>query len=268
MAEKTGAGGQLQTFDAETGRYSKEAGNNSANSNKGYDSRDDFRQIIDRVNQVRSQNSGSDKSTQLAIINATNPAPNDTLTWIRSEDDIKTPAEIYEQALQDNDGNGNVNLAPDFSLADLKKAMQTGYITVYSSYPIKNGVFVTPSRMEASQYAGGGEVHSAKIPIGEVAWIDELQGQYAKPNGSDEYAPSKAKAPGEKKTQSVTERPAKEESRFVGDKYYTRGTEYEVINGMPDGWVKIDMTAPKGYVFASNNKSRFSGQRKTALIKL
>lgn len=33
-------------------------------------------------------------------------------------------------------------------------------------------------------------------------------------------------------------------------------------------WVKIDMTAPKGYVFASNNKSRFSGQRKTALIKL
>lgn len=233
----------------------------------GYDSRDDFGETIRRAKNVIDAKSPN-KSTQLAIINATNPAPNDRLTWIRSEEDIKTPAEIYEQALQDNDGNGNVNLAPDFSLADLKKAMQTGYITVYSSYPIKNGVFVSPSRMEASQYAGGGEVHSAKIPIGEVAWIDGLQGQYAKPNGSDEYAPSKAKASVEKKPQTVTERPAKEESRFVGDKYYTRGTEYEVINGMPNGWVKIDMTAPKGYVFASNNKSRFSGQRKTALIKL
>lgn len=49
MAKKPGAGGQPQTFDAETGRYSEEAGNNSANSNNGYDSRDDFKQIVDRA---------------------------------------------------------------------------------------------------------------------------------------------------------------------------------------------------------------------------
>lgn len=63
MAEKPGAGGKLQKYDTSDGQYEKEDGGESADSNKGYDSRDDFRQIIDRVNRVRSRNSGDNDSS-------------------------------------------------------------------------------------------------------------------------------------------------------------------------------------------------------------
>lgn len=233
----------------------------------GYDSRDDFGETVKRAKSVIDAKSPN-KSTQLAIINATNPAPNDRLTWIRSEEDIKPLSDIYTQALKDNDGNETADLAPDFTLGDLKRAMQTGYITVYSSYPIKNGIFVTPSRVEASSYAGGGKVHSKRIPVGDVAWIDELQGQYAAPNGVDEYAPSRAVPQPQKRDASNTYGAGKEKPYFSGDKYYANGAEYDVIDGMPDGWVRIDKNAPEGYAFASNNKGRFGGQRKIALVKL
>lgn len=49
MAEKKGAGGEPQTFDTETGQYGGEAGNNSADGNNSYDSRDDFKQVVDRA---------------------------------------------------------------------------------------------------------------------------------------------------------------------------------------------------------------------------
>ena len=45
---------------------------------------------------------------------------------------------------------------------------------------------------------------------------------------------------------------------------------YHVINGeLPKGWVPIKgtLTAPNGYTWVSNNKSRFSGERKSAIIK-
>lgn len=49
------------------------------------------------------------------------------------------------------------------------------------------------------------------------------------------------------------------------------GKNYHVINGeLPKGWVKIKgaLTAPNGYIWVSNNKSRFSGERKSAIIKI
>lgn len=38
---------------------------------------------------------------------------------------------------------------------------------------------------------------------------------------------------------------------------------------VPKGWVKVvnAVTAPKGYTWYSNNKSMFSGERKTMLVK-
>ena len=59
-------------------------------------------------------------------------------------------------------------------------ALRSGKIKVYSSYPIENGVFVTPSKMEAKNYAGNGKVFEKEVAIDEVAWIDNLEGQYAK----------------------------------------------------------------------------------------
>jgi len=41
------------------------------------------------------------------------------------------------------------------------------------------------------------------------------------------------------------------------------------INKKPRGWIKTRgaTTAPKGYYWVSNGKSRFSGERKIALVK-
>lgn len=52
-------------------------------------------------------------------------------------------------------------------------------IKVYSSYPIENGVFVSPSRMEAESYSGSGEIYEKELPLNSIAWIDAGQGQVA-----------------------------------------------------------------------------------------
>lgn len=54
----------------------------------------------------------------------------------------------------------------------------TGKIIVYSSYPIESGIFVTPSRMEAQNYAGNRKVYSKLVKLSDVAWLDPLQGQF------------------------------------------------------------------------------------------
>lgn len=68
---------------------------------------------------------------------------------------------------------------PDWTYADAQKALKTGKVAVYSSHTIKNGTFVTPSKMEAEAY-GGGKVFKKIVSISDVAWIDDVQGQYAK----------------------------------------------------------------------------------------
>lgn len=47
-----------------------------------------------------------------------------------------------------------------------------------------------------------------------------------------------------------------------------RDKDYPVYETLPDGWIilKGATTAPKGYKWISNNKSRFSGERKLAFI--
>lgn len=57
-------------------------------------------------------------------------------------------------------------------------------------------------------------------------------------------------------------------SRGYGISYWRkRGTK--VGNKVPKGWVKVKnaTTAPRGYSWYSNNKSLFSGERKTMLVK-
>ncbi len=115
------------------------------------------------------------KQKQLDIINETNPAPNTYSTWIRTVDDIKTLAETLEDEDWDYE-----EFNPDLTRTDIQNAIESGEITVYSSYPIKNGVFVSPSRMEAESYSGNGRVYEKTVDINDVAWIDPTQGQYAK----------------------------------------------------------------------------------------
>ncbi len=55
----------------------------------------------------------------------------------------------------------------------------TGKITVYSSYPIEDGNWVTPSKEEGLSYAGSGKLYSATMDPRDIAWVDAGQGQVA-----------------------------------------------------------------------------------------
>lgn len=151
---------------------------------------DSIAQTEGTVNEVEmpviSENAPTDrKAAQFDIIRQSNPfdAELGDHTWIKSADDILT----YPEAI-DNFG-GVEDVTPDFRAADVQAALDGGEVTVYSSYPIEQGTFVTPSRMEAQNYAGdGAQVYSRRVPLSDVAWIDEVQGQYAGPVGENTRA--------------------------------------------------------------------------------
>ena len=115
------------------------------------------------------------KQKQLEIINKENPAPNDYNTWIRKVEDIKTAEEAFKSSEKEG------AMYPDFTEKDMKDALSSGEVTVYSSQPIKEGVFVSPSKINAQEYAGGktGKLYSEKVKLEDVAWIDEGEGQFA-----------------------------------------------------------------------------------------
>lgn len=118
------------------------------------------------------------KNSQLEIIQKYNPMRDDYHTGIRKVSDIKT----FEEAFEDEESFE----WGDFTKEDAKKSLESGFITIYSSYPIKQGVFVSTSRKQAEEYAGGKgkNIFSKKIPLNEVAWINGDEGQYA---NVDEY---------------------------------------------------------------------------------
>ena len=113
------------------------------------------------------------KNEQFEIIQRTNPMHDDYHTGIRKPENIRSPKEAFEP--EDDAGY----LYPDFTKEDGKKALESGKITLYSSYPIEDGTFVTPSKMMASDYSGGGKVYSKEVSINDVAWINADEGQFA-----------------------------------------------------------------------------------------
>jgi len=114
------------------------------------------------------------KVEQYQLIQKTNPMYDDYHTGIRKPSDIKTWAE----AMQDEDSFA----WGDFSKKDAEKALTSGKITIYSSYPIKDGVFVSTSYVQSEEYAGGKgkKVYSKTVPLEDVAWISGDEGQFAK----------------------------------------------------------------------------------------
>lgn len=119
------------------------------------------------------------KKRQFKIVTAGNPAPNSYQTWIRSVDDIKTFAETLQPENLANEGfEPGDDYTDDYTWADAQKALKTGKIRIYSSHPITNGIFVTPSREDAVSY-GGNPPYSRTVKLEDVAWIDHTQGQFA-----------------------------------------------------------------------------------------
>ena len=164
---------QFPTGANNTSTNSISQNNNTVNSNTMQNSQNNTQHSI-----TNTDNNINHKKQQLDIIKNSNPMTDDYHTGIRSVDDIKT----FAETLQDSDYEGweNDGFTPDYTGDMAKQALDTGKITVYSSYPIEQGVFVTPSKMEAQNYAGNGKVYEKMIDLNEVAWIEPMQGQYAK----------------------------------------------------------------------------------------
>lgn len=163
-------------------------GNTSGTKFKSLALQREYRQAVESGNMERAREILAEKAArrgylsydttadaQNHIIQNANPVEDDYHTWIRNAGDVHSFAEV----LNDSDWNG-MDFDPDYTWDMAQKALQTGEITVYSSYPIGTlGGFVTPSRMEAEGYAGNGEVYSKTVNLDDIAWIDPTQGQYA-----------------------------------------------------------------------------------------
>lgn len=122
-----------------------------------------------------AEQSDERKAEQFEVIQNSNAADDDYHTWIRSAAEIKTLSET----LADTEWAEYDEYDPDYTRQMAENAVKNGKVTVYSSYPIGNGVFVTPSRMEAESYSANGKVYSKTVNVDDVAWIDPTQGQYA-----------------------------------------------------------------------------------------
>lgn len=129
---------------------------------------------------VKDRDLNKYKKKQLDIILKNNPSPDEIHTWIRSEYDIKTAEEAFNESIETDEST------PDFKKENMENALKEGFVTIYSSYPIRDGAFVTPSKMEAQSYAGKKDVFSKKVNLDDVAWIDGLQGQFAPINNIEE----------------------------------------------------------------------------------
>lgn len=119
---------------------------------------------------------------QFDIIQKTNPMYDEYHTGIRSPLEIKTFGEVVDDPDSFTWG--------DFSREDAKRALESGKIKVYSSYAIKDGVFVSTSYKQALDYAGNdsSKVHSKTVPINSVAWINGDEGQFAEVKTSEKFA--------------------------------------------------------------------------------
>lgn len=114
------------------------------------------------------------KKMQLHIIQDTNPMNDDIHTGVRSTKDILSAKEAFETKVDENSF-----AYPDFTEADGRTALRRGYVEIYSSHPIVPGAFVTPSQMQAKDYAGSGRVYSKRVSLQDVAWLHSDEGQYA-----------------------------------------------------------------------------------------
>lgn len=122
-----------------------------------------------RVSQQTDDNSDiSHKNAQFELLQKTNPMQDDYHTGIRSADEINNLKDLVSKY-----DENEMFTYPDFTLDDARRAVKKGSIPVFSSYPIEAGTFISPSKMMATDYAGGdaNKVYSKEIPISDFAAI-------------------------------------------------------------------------------------------------
>jgi site-specific DNA-cytosine methylase len=177
------------------------------------------------------------KQAQLDIILKTNPMLDDYHTGIRKVEDIKTLGESVEEARSEAEkyGDDEWSAYPDITNDMLQNALETGEITIYSSKPIKNGVFVTPSYMQASDYAGGGNVYEKTVSLTDVAWINTDEGQYAKVDG-ERYSLKEVNDKFNDRLAQLIENP-NQKDRVL---HLGRSSQFLIDGGIADAEIELD----------------------------
>lgn len=115
------------------------------------------------------------KQQQLELLRKTNPMRDEYHVGIRDTKDIKSAKEAF----LGDDSDDERYTYPDFTEEMGKAALKKGRIKVYSSKPVKDGAFISPSKMMAQDYAGTGPIYSKLVSINDVAWLNSDEGQFA-----------------------------------------------------------------------------------------
>lgn len=185
------------------------------------------------------------RQKQWEIIQKTNPKEEGTnSTWVDKPEDAKT---FYEVNHKDSDYPFNENYSDDWTVKDKMNVEATGKITVYSSYPIEDGNWVTPSKEEGLSYAGSGKLYSATMDPRDIAWVDAGQGQVA--HISDEL-------------KEVIDLSTKAETQVQSIDNNTNKTgEQSTLNALDDTIAKYEtiVSLVKEYYDLSNNKKNTIG---------
>lgn len=196
------------------------------------------------------------KQEQNRIIQESNPMTDDYHVGIRNENDIKT----FNEAINDDESF----TWGDYSKEDAQRDLEKGTVTVYSSKPIENGNFVSTSRNQARDYAGGenAKIYSKEVPINEVAWINGDEGQYAKVESNktnlaakDAYKKVEVENEGTSDSSFNNEQNNKLASRVSGDALLDA---QDLINTIKDVGANVD---DNGYVTLYHQTTPENAQR-------
>lgn len=117
------------------------------------------------------------KAQKAERIIKSNPMVDDYHTGIRNADDILDFNEARQFTLDDI---GDVSSYPDVTQEILDNAAKTRKIRLYSSRPFSVGSFVSPSKMQAKDYAGKGKIYEGVFDIDDIAWLNADEGQIAR----------------------------------------------------------------------------------------
>ena len=110
------------------------------------------------------------KIKQFKIIQKYNPMKDNIHTGIRKDFEVKT----FKEAIQDKESFSYPDYSYDKAINNLLDFM----VHIYSSKEIEKGVFVSPSKKMAEDYAGNGKIYDKTVYLDEIAWINADEGIY------------------------------------------------------------------------------------------
>ncbi len=198
---------------------------------------------LDTLREERDNLLNNKKEQQLGIVNKYNPMEDSYHVGIRKVEDIKT----WEEVLALNDEKEGQFAWGDFSREDAQKALESGKITIYSSKEIEQGTFVSTSKIQAEEYAGGqgSKIYSKEIELNKVAWINGDEGQFADTSVEEDINGLIAEARAKVNEQRATNKTLKENLNNAREEEYKANGEAKTQQNKSDGYKQYKFSGGK-----------------------